>query len=157
MFNRNTTKDWLLKDLIKFEFLRFTLGCQQVPKLYALLDPYFETSIKSDTRIFVHEYAHLEDFDFPVIEIIQKLKKSSSEVNLERPEKNHVLFIPSPLLGCIVLPVDPRHRKLLLYFNGKEPFETLGSKIKQNESQDVFDQLPKALAFFKSNKVLALI
>jgi len=56
-----------------------------------------------------------------------------------------------------VLPVDPRHRKLLLYFNGKEPFETLGSKIKQNESQDVFDQLPKALAFFKSNKVLALI
>ena len=147
------TEQLFLADLVRFEYLYLKIGNRNVPRVYSYLPG--NEKIDSHTRFFVHEYVHLEDFNFPILEIIQNLE-DNRDYQLEK-NKSSLLFVPNPGPVPKLVPVSPRHRCLLPYFDGSTTFEKLTLLLAKQEPPEVLKELPHALGFLKSNQILMLL
>lgn len=146
-----------LIDLIRFEYLYLFVGSQKIPQIYKWIEKHVSKNIEPQTRLMVHEYVHIEDFHFPILAIIRQLESEGRQDLQWDPEITHLLFVPTDSPYPKLLHVNSQFRRLLPYFNGEAPFEILGPAIAKQESAEALSQLPQALAFFKSNQVLALL
>lgn len=140
-----------LIELIRYEHLQLKIGQQTLSRSHQFLDRLAPKTITPYTCFFLHDTAHIEEFNYPLSQLIQAFEEGHTPALT--PEKTTLIFMPADLPYPAIITFPAAWRPLLEFFDGNHSYASLAQRL----PQDLLAQLPEALALLKTHKILTFV